>query len=256
MAGGSSIGSSERSSSQVVSQRSGVDLTTGSGVGSLGSVDLSSVDWDHGSVSVTDQRPVGLEASVVEGWEARSVCLGGPLHNSGLGSVVSLEEGGLGLNNGGSILDWLSDMDGSHSEVGGTDGKVVRGDTEAEVVSNIVDGVDSSLVSVAVGPGNSSVSVASLLLGTVDVLVTVGNVTQLVLSLVLRAVSCGDGGSRGNDWSSLGNNWSSHSRDSSHGRDSSTVRGHHRGGSGGGHDRGGGSIEGGDRGSVGKVGWS
>merc|ERR1712214_278301 len=106
------------------------------GGGSLGRVDLSSVDWDHGSVSVTDQRPdhpVGLEASVVEGWEASSVCLGGPLHNSGLGSVVSLEEGGLGLNNGGSILDWLSDMDGSHSEVGGTDGKVVRGDTEAEV---------------------------------------------------------------------------------------------------------------------------
>merc|ERR1712045_531138 len=108
-------------------------------------------------------------------------------------------------------------MDGSHSEVGGTDGKVVRGDTEAEVVSNIVDGVDSSLVSVAVGPGDSSVSVASLLLGTVDVLVTVGNVAQLVLSLVLRAVSCGDGGSRGNNWGSLGNDRGSHSRD---GRDS------------------------------------
>merc|ERR1712072_1231511 len=124
-------------------------------------------------------------------------------------------------------------MDGGHSKVGGGDGKVVRGGTEAQVVSHIVDSVDTSLVSVGVGPGDSSVSVASFLLGAVDVGVTEGEVLVLVLGLVLA------GDVRSSNGSSLSNDW---------GGDSLGIGGNHRGGNHGGR----GGIQGGDRGSIGK----
>ena len=147
-----------------------------------------------------------------------------------------------GSDGEGSVVDGGN---GHDSVVDGSDGEVVRADTESHIVSNIVGGVDTSLVSVAVGPGDSSVSVASLLLGAVDVLVAVGKVALLVLGLVLRAVR-----GNGSNGSSLGDHWGGHSLGDHWG---SSV-GHSR--LGGGDDGSvGGGIEGGDLGSVGKVGW-
>ena len=127
-------------------------------------------------------------------------------------------------------------------------------DPEAMLVGDVVDGVDSSLVLVSIGPSHSSKSVASLLLGRVDVLVAVGNVAELILGLVLRGHHGGghglshDGGrdSLGHDGGSGvgGNNWG---------------LGHDGGGGVGGNswglDHGGWEgVEGGDGSSVGELG--
>ena len=71
--------------------------------------------------------------------------------------------------------------------------QVVSYDAESKVVSNVVDRVHPGLVNIGVGALNPSVDVAALLLGRVDVLVTVGNVARLVLRLELAA---GDRGNR------------------------------------------------------------
>merc|ERR1711910_298151 len=134
-------------------------------------------------------------------------------------------------------------MDGGHSKVGWGHGKVVRGGTETQVVSHVVDSVDTSLVSVGVGPGDSSVSVASFLLGAVDVGVTEGEVLVLVLSLVLRTVRSSNRSNR----SSLSNDWGGDGLSDHWSGNSLGIGGNHRGGGG---------IQGGDLGSVGKVGWS
>jgi len=129
--------------------------------------------------------------------------------------------------------------------------KVVRGDTESQVVSHVVDLVDTSLVSVGVGPSDSPVSVARFLLGAVDVGVTEGVVLVLVLGLVLRAVR-GSNGSDGSNGSSLSNDWGGDGLSDHWSGDSLGIGGNH----GGGNHGAGGGIQGGDLGSVGKVGWS
>merc|ERR1712112_172709 len=58
--------------------------------------------------------------------------------------------------------------------------------------------MDSSLISIGVGSGHSTVGIARLLLGRVDVLVSISNVSELILSLELRA-------SWGSNWSSSNN---------------------------------------------------
>merc|ERR1712002_427785 len=84
--------------------------------------------------------------------------------------------------------------------------KVVRGNSESEVISNIVDSVDSSLVSIGVRSGDTSISVSLLLLGRVDVLVSVSKVAELILSLELRADWASN---RGSKRSSGNSNWDS-----------------------------------------------
>jgi len=245
-----------------------------------GSSDSGSSSISSGIVEVRESvvsqgsrvRLVASVASVVEGRKTSvglgKDVLGGSLHDSGLGSVVSLEECSLGLNNGGSIHDWLGNVDGGNSEVGGGDRKVVRVDTESEVISHVVDSVDTGLVSVGVGPGDSSVSVASFLLGAVDVGVTEGEVLVLVLSLVLRAVRGSNRSSLSNDWGGdgLSNHWGGHSlgiggNDWGAGGSVPIVITKPIGGQsfhwGSNHWGGGGSIQSGDLlGSVGKVCWS
>ena len=256
-----SIGGGERGSGVVVSHGGGHSRGSHSGGGDGG----GSSSVGSGVVEVRDSvvgegGGVGLVAGVVQSWELGVVeslgeergggmvagLVSGSLLHSGLGGVVSLEESGLGLNDLRGVDNWLGHVDGGHGEGGGGDREVVSVDTEAQVVSNVVDGVNSSLVRVSVGPGDS-VSVASLLLGAVDVLVSVGSVAQLVLSLVLGAVRGSDGGDGGNR-GSLSDDWGGDGLSDDWG--GSCVL--HSADDGGGGHRGG--VQGGDLGSVGKVG--
>merc|ERR1712173_368710 len=100
-------------------------------------------------------------------------------------------------------------MDGGNWEssvVNRSNWEVVRGNSESEVISNIVDSVDSSLVSIGVRSGDTSISVSLLLLGRVDVLVSVSKVAELILCLELRADWASN---RGSKRSSGNSNWSS-----------------------------------------------
>merc|ERR1712038_694434 len=96
-----------------------------SGEGSSGIVDVRESVVSRVSL----ESRVRLVGSVVESRKTSvglgKDALGGSLHNSGLGSVVSLEECSLGLNNGRSIHDWLGNVGGGNSEVGGGHGKVI-----------------------------------------------------------------------------------------------------------------------------------
>merc|ERR1711955_185335 len=126
--------------------------------------------------------------------------LNGPLSSAGLSSVGSVESS-LGLSNLGSVnnsnrgnsgVDWSN---GSNSIVHGSNGEVVTNNTESEVISHIVDSVYSGLVHVSVRSLDTTVCVATLLLGRVDVLVSVGKVTELVLGLELAAGGSSHGSS-------------------------------------------------------------
>merc|ERR1711955_68256 len=143
--------------------------------------------------------------------------LSGPLSSAGLSSVGSVESS-LGLSNLGSVnnsnrgnsgVDWSNR---SNSIVHGSNGEVVTNNTESEVISHIVDSVYSGLVHVSVRSLDTTVCVATLLLGRVNVLVSVGKVTELVLGLELAA----GGSSHGS---------SSNCRSSSYNRGSSGHRG-------------------------------
>merc|ERR1711955_23159 len=126
--------------------------------------------------------------------------LSGPLSSAGLSSVGSVESS-LGLSNLGSVnnsnrgnsgVDWSNR---SNSIVHGSNGEVVTNNTESEVISHIVDSVYSGLVHVSVRSLDTTVCVATLLLGRVDVLVSVGKVTELVLGLELAAGGSSHGSS-------------------------------------------------------------
>merc|ERR1711942_376756 len=109
----------------------------------------------------------------------------------------------------GSSGNWGSSVDGGNWESSVVDRgnwEVVRSNSESEVISNIVDSVDSSLISIGVGSSHSSVGISLLLLGRVDVLVSVGKVAKLILSLELRADWASD---RGGKRSSSNSNGSS-----------------------------------------------
>ena len=255
-----SIGGGERGSGVVVSHGGGHSRGSHSGGGDGGGSSVGSGVVEVRDSVVGEGGGVGLVAGVVQSRELGVVeslgeergrgmvdgLVSRSLLHSGLGGVVSLEESGLGLNDLRGVDNWLGHADGGHGEGGGGDREVVSVDTEAQVVSNVVDGVNSSLVRVSVGPGDS-VSVASLLLGAVDVLVSVGSVAQLVLSLVLGAVRGSDGGDGGNR-GSLSDDWGGDGLSDDWG--GSCVL--HSADDGGGGHRGG--VQGGDLGSVGKVG--
>merc|ERR1712098_141698 len=256
---GSSIGSWGNSSNSWGSSIGGSGNSWGSSIDSLGS-SISGNSWgsnswgsnnwgsgisSRGNSSHSRGSSIGGSSKVV-----RSICREG--RGSGIGvvesvsfsrpldlssSIVGLKEAGLGSSN----LRGVSYGKGSHSIVDrGSRGKstvdrgnreVVTGHAESEVISNVVDSVDSSLISIGVRSSNSTKSITTLLLGTVDVLVTIGNISELILSLELRSHRSRDGssssnsshswgsskGSSSNSWGRSINSWGSSNSDGSRG---------------------------------------
>merc|ERR1719431_1672192 len=137
---------------------------------------------------------------------AESSKLSRPLGSGSL-SFKSSEESSLSFSNLGSVNNRGSSVDGGNWEssvVNRGNWEVVRCNSESEVISNIVDSVDSGLISIGVRSGDTSKSVSLLLLGRVDVLVSISKVAELILSLELRADWASNKGSKrssGNsDW--------------------------------------------------------
>ena len=181
----------------------GEDSLTGRGSSSEGSSIGSSSNW--GSWEKTSGK------TSISCW-AESSELSRPLGSGSL-SFKSSEESSLGFSDLGGVDNRGSSVDGGNWESSVVDRgnwEVVRSNSESEVISNIVDGVDSSLVSIGVGSSHSSVGISLLLLGRVDVLVSVGKVAELILSLELRADWASDRGGK---------------RSSSNGNGSSSVSG-------------------------------
>merc|ERR1711892_774805 len=81
--------------------------------------------------------------------------------------------------------------------VDGGNWEVISGNSESQIISNIVDSVDSSLISISVRSGDTSIGIPLFLLGRVDVLVSISNVAELILSLELRADWASNRGSNG-----------------------------------------------------------
>merc|ERR1711942_125714 len=178
----------------------GEDGLTGRGSGSKGSSIGSSSNW--GSWEKTSGK------TSISSW-AESSKLSRPLGPGSL-SLKSSEESGLGLSNLGGINNRSSVVNGGNWEgsvVNRGNWEVVSGNSGSEVIGNIVDGVDSSLIGVGVRSGDSSVGVTLLLLGRVDVLVSVSKVAEFILSLELRADWASNRGSKRS--SSNGNRGSS-----------------------------------------------
>merc|ERR1739845_182398 len=102
----------------------------------------------------------------------------------------------------------------SHSNVGRGHWEVVTSNSETEVIGNIVDSVDSSFILVSVRSSNSTKSISTLLLGTVDVVVAISNIAIFILSLELGADWGSNSGNRGSivscDWDGIvSSNWGS-----------------------------------------------
>jgi hypothetical protein len=134
----------------------------------------------------------------ISSW-AESSELSRPLGSGSL-SLKSSEESSLCFSNLRSINNRSSVVYGGYWESSVVDrgnGKVVSGNSESKVISNIVDSVDSSLISIGVRSLDTSVGISLLLLGGVDVLVSVGEVAELILSLELRADWASNRGSNG-----------------------------------------------------------
>merc|ERR1711973_921302 len=191
---GSSISGSKRSSSN----------SWGSSISSSNSRSSSngwgsSICGSKRSSSISGSNSWG---SGISGWESN---LGRSLHNTSLGSIISLEESSLSLNNLWGVNNWSKGVNWGNSSVDWGNWEVITSNTEAKGISNIVDSVDSSLIGISVRSSHSSKGIARLLLGRVDVLVSVSNIAEFILSLILRA-SWGSNWSSSNNW---GSNWSS-----------------------------------------------
>merc|ERR1740131_526423 len=241
---GNSWGSSIDSWGSSISGNGWGSNNWGSGISSRGNSSQSRGSSIGGSSIVVRsicREGRGSSIGVVE-----SISISRPLDLSS--SIVGLKEAGLCSSN----LRGVSYGKGSNSIVDrGSRGKstvdrgnreVVTSHTESKVISNVVDSVDSSLISICVRSSNSTKSIATLLLGTVDVLVTIGNISELILSLELRGDRSRDGSSSSNSshsWGSSisGNRGCGNSRGSSRDRASSE----------------GSSIEGSDGSSIGKL---
>jgi len=175
----------------------GEDSLTGRGSSSKGSSISSSGNW--GSWEKTSGK------TSISCW-AESSKLSRPLGSGSL-SFKSSEESSLSFSNLGSVNNRGSSVDGGNWEssvVNRGNWEVVRGNSESEVISNIVDSVDSSLISIGVRSGDTSKSVSLLLLGRVDVLVSVSKVAELILSLELGADWTSNGGGKRSSGNSNG----------------------------------------------------
>merc|ERR1711973_588833 len=198
---GSSISTSNSWSSSICGSKRSSSNSWGSSISSGNS--WSSSDGWGSSISSSNSWGSGIS-----GWESN---LGRSLHNTGLGSIISLEEGSLSLNNLWGVNNWSKGVNWGNGSVDWGNWEVITSNTEAKGISNIVDSVDSSLISISARSSHSSKGIARLLLGRVDVLVSVGNIAEFILSLILRA-SWGSNWSSSNNWGSSsisGSNWSS-----------------------------------------------
>merc|ERR1712029_1203206 len=143
----------------------------------------------------------------------------------GLLSLKSGKESGLGLSNlrGINNWGWVENWGNWESSVVNRGNwEVVSSNSESKIISNIVDSVDSSLISISVRSSHSSVSVSLFLLGRVNVLVSVSKVAELILSLELRADGASNRGSNSNRSSSI-SSWGSSNGRSSSSRGSSSI---------------------------------
>merc|ERR1712025_343675 len=159
--------------------------------------------------------------SSIDSWGISISSWGNSGNRWGNSSSISSWDNSLGSsNNWGSSITYRCNS--SHSR---SNRQIVANNTESEVISNVVDSVDSSLISICVRSSNSTKSIATLLLGTVDVLVTIGNISELILSLELRGDRPRDGSSSGNSskgsssnsWGSSISSWGSINSDGSRG---------------------------------------
>merc|ERR1711973_946765 len=171
----------------------------------------SSICGSKRSSSISGSNSWG---SGISGWESN---LGRSLHNTSLGSIISLEESSLSLNNLWGVNNWGKGVNWGNSSVDWGNWEVITSNTEAKGISNIVDSVDSSLIGISVRSSNSSKGITRLLLGRVNVLVSISNIAEFILSLILGA-SWGSNWSSSDNWGSSsisGSNWSSNSWGSS-----------------------------------------
>merc|ERR1711892_1435895 len=113
---------------------------------------------------------------------------------------------------------------GSNSVIDGSNGQTRVGNTESSSVGNVLNLLELSIgINIRVSTGDSSVSVSNLLLGRVDVGVTIVQVAKLILSMELASSSVGSSSSIGHSWSSsisiswgssVGDSWKSESLNS------------------------------------------
>merc|ERR1712123_534645 len=140
---------------------------------------MTRVQLDGGLNSLTSSISFSFSTS-------RSLSLGG-------GSIKKFEELSLGssnlrsINNRGRGDSGIDRGNRKNTRVDRSNRQVVSSHTETKVISNIVDSVDSSLILVSVRSSNSTISITLLLLGTVDVIVTISNVAKFILGLELGA---------------------------------------------------------------------
>merc|ERR1711973_716382 len=207
---GSSISTSNSWSSSISSSNRSSSYSWGSSISS-GNSWSSSNGW--GSSICGSKRSSSISGSNswgsgISGWESN---LGRSLHNTSLGSIISLEESSLSLNNLWGVNNWSKGVNWGNSSMDWGNWEVITSNAEAKGISNIVDSVDSSLIGISVRSSHSSKGITRLLLGRVDVLVSVSNIAEFILSLILRA-SWGSNWSSSNNWGSSsisGSNWSS-----------------------------------------------
>merc|ERR1711973_316081 len=207
---GSSISTSNSWSSSICGSKRSSSNGWGSSISS-GNSWSSSNGW--GSSICGSKRSSSISGSNswgsgISGWESN---LGRSLHNTSLGSIISLEESSLSLNNLWGVNNWSKGVNWGNSSMDWGNWEVITSNTEAKGISNIVDSVDSSLISISVRSSHSSKGITRLLLGRVDVLVSVSNIAKFILSLILRA-SWGSNWSSSDNWGSSsisGSNWSS-----------------------------------------------
>ena len=161
----------------------GLEGCGGSGDGGRGDVGKASVG----------KAGIGKASSIGKGQDSLSLGAAGGLIEGNL--ELSLGSGNLGgVLDGGrpnEVILGLDEVDG------GGDGQVGGLDAESQSVSDVVGGLEDSVgIDVGVASGHASISVADLVLGRVDVGVTVLDVAELVLGLELR---CGrsNGGAQG-----------------------------------------------------------
>merc|ERR1711935_582728 len=140
---GNSIGGRGISSNSWGNSIGGRCISSNSWGSSIGGRSISSKSW--GSSICCRSRSICVVVSI---GISRSLNLSG--------SIESLKEASLGSSNlkcvrnrkrSNSVVDWGN---GRHSGVDGGDWKVVTSHTESKVISNIVDSVDSSLISIGV----------------------------------------------------------------------------------------------------------
>merc|ERR1712128_99872 len=199
---GSSISSWDNCSNSRGSSIGGRCISSNSWGRSIGGRSIGSNSWG----SSIGGRSIGSSSICV----VVSIGISRSLNLSG--SIEGLEEASLGSSNfkcvryrkrSNSVVDWGN---GRHSRIDGGDWKVVTSHTESKFISNIVDSVDSSLISIGVRSSDTTKGIATFLLGTVDFLVSISNISKFILCLELgRNRSSRNRSSRSNS----SNNWSS-----------------------------------------------